>query len=62
MDSTFDCIARINGWDNDIQLLWLQVRLIGKPQRAWVYLAKEAKLSYRTIILSLRVRFEMSCH
>ena len=58
----FDCVARINGWDDDRCLLWLQVRMTGKAQRAWECLTTEAKLSYTTAVSSLRERFEPSCH
>ena len=59
----FDCVARINGWDDKTRLLWLQVRMTGKAQRAWQRLARDdghTELCYQNVVSFLRERFEPS--
>jgi len=58
----FDCVARINSWDDEMRLLWLQVRMTGKARRAWERFTAEAKLSYQTAVSCLCEQFEPSCH
>ena len=33
--SHFESIARVNTWDEQSKLLWLEVRLVGKACKAW---------------------------
>jgi len=54
----FESVARVNGWDEPTRLLWLEVRMTGKAQKAWKRLTQEAKAEYDTAKEALRKRFE----
>jgi len=54
----FESVARINGWDNETHLLWLEVRMTGKAQSAWRRLTPEVKAQYETTKAALQKRFE----
>ena len=54
----FESVAKVNGWDENTCLLWLEVRLTGKAHNAWRRLGMEAKAEYSTAIAALRKRFE----
>lgn len=57
----FESVARVNGWDDDTRLLWLEVRMTGKAQSAWRRISTEAKANYNTAKAALRKRFEPDC-
>lgn len=54
----FESVAKVNGWDENTCLLWLEVRLTGKAHNAWRRLSNEIKGEYSTAIAALRKRFE----
>ena len=54
----FESVAKVNGWDENTCLLWLEVRLTGKAHNAWRRLSDEAKAQYGTAKAALRKRFE----
>jgi len=54
----FESVARVNGWDENMCLLWLEVRLTEKAHNAWRRLSNEAKAQYSTTKAALRKRFE----
>jgi len=54
----FESVARVNGWDENTCLLWLEVRLTGKAHNSWRRLNNEAKAQYVTAKAALRKRFE----
>ena len=54
----FESVAKVNGWDDAMCLLWLEVRMTGKAQNAWRRLTQEAKAQYPTAKCALRKRFE----
>ena len=54
----FESVARVNGWDKNMCLLWLDVHLIGKAHNAWRRLSHEAKAQYSTAKAALQKRFE----
>ena len=31
----FNSVVRVNDWDDQSKLLWLEVRLVGKARKAW---------------------------
>ena len=56
--SHFESIARVNTWDEQSKLLWLEVRLIDKARKAWNRLPEDSKGSYSLAKTALRNRFE----
>ena len=54
----FESVAKVNGWDENTCLLWLEVRLTGKAHNAWRRLSNEARAQYSTAKAALRKRFE----
>ena len=60
--SHFESIARVNTWDEQSKLLWLEVRLIDKALKAWNRLPEDSKGSYSLAKTTLRNRFEPESH
>lgn len=59
----FESVARINSWDENTYLLWLEVRLIRKAHNAWRQLSDKAKAQYSTAKAALQKCFKLeSCH
>ena len=56
--SHFESIARVNTWDEQSKLLWLEVRLVGKARKAWNRLPEDSKGNYNLAKAALRKRFE----
>ena len=56
--SHFESIARVNTWDEQSKLLWLEVRLIDNARKAWNRLPEDSKGSYSLAKTALRNRFE----
>ena len=54
----FESVAKVNGWDENTCLLWLEVQLMGKAHNAWRRLSNEAKAEYSTAVAALRKCFE----
>jgi len=54
----FESVSRVNGWDDDTRLLWLEVRLTGKARNAWKCLSHSAKQHYNNAKVALQRRFE----
>ena len=44
----FNSVSRVNDWNNQAKLLWLEVRLVGKTRKAWNRLTTEEKSTYTT--------------
>ena len=53
--------GKINGWNEAMQLLWLQVHPTGKVQTAWEHLDQTAKSTYEDAKKALHERLEPSC-
>lgn len=56
--SHFESVARVNTWDEQSKLLWLEVRLVGKARKAWNRLPEDSKGNYNLAKAALRKRFE----
>lgn len=56
--SHFESTARVNNWDEQSKLLWLEVRLIGKARKAWNRLPEDNKTSYNLAKAALHKCFE----
>ena len=56
--SYFEIVARVNTWDEQSKLLWLEVRLVGKARKAWNRLPEDGKGNYNLAKAALRKRFE----
>ena len=54
----FESVARVNEWDDNTHLLWLEVWLTGKAHNAWRRLSNEAKAQYSTTKAALRKHSE----
>ena len=54
----FESVAKVNGWDENTCLLWLEVRLTGKAHNTWRRLSNEVKAEYSTVTAALRKRFK----
>ena len=54
----FESMAKINGWDENTCLLWLEVQLTGKAHNAWRRLSDEARAQYSTAKAALHNHFE----
>ena len=54
----FESVAKVNGWNENTCLLWLEVRLTGKAHNAWRRLSNEARAHYSMAKAALRKRFE----
>jgi len=57
----FESVARVNGWDDETRLSWLEVRMTGKAQSAWRRISSEAKTNYATAKDALKKRFDPDC-
>ena len=55
----FESVAKVNTWNENTCLLWLEVRLTGKAHNAWRRLSNEARAHYSTAKAALRKRFEL---
>jgi len=56
--SHFNSVARVNEWNDQTKLLWLEVRLVGKARKAWNRLTTEERNDYNSALIALRRRFE----
>ena len=56
----FESVAAVNRWKNEEKLLWLRVRLIGRPAMAFKRAPKPARGSFADCIEALRERFDSS--
>ena len=54
----FNSVSRVNEWNDQTKLLWLEVRLVGKARKAWNRLTTEEKNNYNSAVVALRRRFE----
>lgn len=54
----FESMARVNDWDENMYLLWLEVQLIEKAHNAWRRVSNEDKAQYSTAKAALWKRFE----
>ena len=54
----FNSVSRVNEWNDQTKLLWLEVRLVGKARKAWNRLTTEEKNNYNSAVIALRRRFE----
>jgi len=54
-------MAKVNRWNEAMQLLWLQVHPTGKVQTAWERLDQTAKSTYEDAKKALREQLEPSC-
>ena len=54
----FGNVAATNKWTAEQKLLWLKVRLTGRPQRAFKQLSEAAQGDYEEAVKALRERFE----
>ena len=54
----FESVAKVNGWNENTCLLWLEVRLTGKAHNGWRRLSYKARAQYSTAKAALRKRFE----
>ena len=54
----FESVAKVNGWDENMCLLRLEVQLTGMAHNAWRQLSNEARAQYSTAKASLCKRFE----
>ena len=54
----FNSVARVNDWNDQTKLLWLEVRLVGKARKAWNRLTTEDRNDYNSAVIALRQRFE----
>ena len=41
--SHFGSVSRVNKWNDQTKLLWLEVRLVGKARKAWNRLTTQEK-------------------
>ena len=51
--SHFESVARVNTWDEQSKLLWLEVRLVGKARKAWNRLPEDSKGNMQGICVNL---------
>ena len=54
----FESVAKVNGWDENMCLLWLEVRLTGKAHNAWRRLSNEIRAQYSMAKAAFRKRFK----
>ena len=54
----FESVAKVNGWNENTCLLWLEVRLTGKAHNTWRRLSNEARAHYSMVKAALCKRFE----
>jgi len=47
--SHFDSVSRVNEWNDQAKLLWLEVRLVGKAQKAWNWLTTKERITYEVL-------------
>ena len=56
--SHFECVAAINGWNDDKRLLWIRAHMIGKAHAAYSRFSHETKDSYVLSKAALCERFK----
>ncbi len=54
----FKNMVLVSGWDNAAKRLWIQVRLTGRAQTAWMRLSSVDKETYARAKEALRKRFK----
>ena len=59
--SHFECISKINGWNDDEKALWLKVHMTGKAYVAYNRFSHETQDSFTLMRAALRDRFEPPC-
>ena len=59
--SHFECISKINGWNDDEKALWLKVHVTGKAYVAYNRFSHETQDSFTLMRAALRDRFEPPC-
>ena len=60
LDRPFQNIAAVNGWDADVKLQWLKVRLMGKAQAAFKKFTETDRETYDATVKKLKEHFEPS--
>lgn len=58
--SHFECVSKINEWNDDQKALWLRARVTGKAHVAYNRFSHEIQDSYNLMQAALRERFEPS--
>ena len=56
--SHFDGVSKVNKWNDQAKLLWLEVRVDGKARKAWSHLSNQEKENCNSAVMALRRRFE----
>ena len=59
--SHFESVTRVNTWDEQSKLLWLEVRLVEKARKPWNRLPEDSKAkgNYNLAKEALHQRFEL---
>ena len=58
VDRLFGSVCRVNKWNNQAKLLWLEVKLVCKARKAWSWLTTEEKSTYNAAVAALRRCFK----
>jgi len=56
--SHFNRVARVNDWNDQTKLLWLEVQYVGKARKAWNRLTTEDRNDYNSAVIALQQCFE----
>jgi len=51
--SHFNSVARVNKWNDQTKLLWLEVQLVGKARKTWNHLTTEERNNYDSAVSAL---------